>query len=152
MGVSTQRIVAESVWPCPCPDDIPRIGCDITVPCPREPEIVARKLQLVDITAPPRAEADAHWSPTRRRTLLAMGLGYIGIPTVIAIDFILAIVIIPIGGPFAVLLLAVFTAVVCTLTYMRMTARLRGKRPLMQPMILQPRSGSAAESISQEAA
>jgi hypothetical protein len=151
MGVSTQRIVAESVGPCPCPDDIPRIGCDITVPCPREPEIEARRLQLVDITAAPRAEADAHWSPTRRRTLLAMGLGYVGIPTLIAVDFILAIVIIPIGGPFAVLLLAVFTAVVFALTYMRMTARLRGKRPLMQPVIPQPRSGSVAESIAREA-
>jgi hypothetical protein len=148
--VSTQRLVAEPLGQCPCPDDVPRIGCAITVPCPREPEISARHLQVVDITAAPRAEADAHWSSTRRRTLMAMGLGYVGIPTLIAIDFILAIVIIPIGGPFAVLLLAVFTAVVFALTYMRMTARLRGKRPLMQPVIPQPRSGSV-ESVPLEA-
>jgi hypothetical protein len=124
----------------------------VTIPCPREPEIAARRLQVVDITVPPRAEPDAHWSSTRRRTLMAMGLGYVGIPTLIAVDFILAIVIIPIGGPFAVLLLAVFTAVVFALTYMRMTARLRGKRPLMQPVIPAQRSAAAIETYPRDAA
>jgi hypothetical protein len=82
---------------------------------------------------------------------MAMGLGYVGVPTLILVDFILAIVIIPIGGPFAVLLLAVFTSVVFGLTYMRMTARLRGKRPLMQPSIPRQRSKEGVVPTARDA-